>query len=195
MTFLATVAQNGIQDTILFYLKENQHFSTQMLATFLVVGMGSTVLVQWVGLPFLESHLDHRAILIFGLTSACLAIGLYGAAKSPWQFYFIIVLNSFGYLTFTVGAALVANEVGRNEQGVLQGAFAGLNKFAMGMGPLVFNSLAGLTATTFPLAPFLVGVGVALCALLCAFRISLPSSPYASLVVPDENDENDKYDQ
>jgi DHA1 family tetracycline resistance protein-like MFS transporter len=69
MTFLATVAQNGIQDTILFYLRDQQGFTTQMLATFLIVGMGATVLVQWVGLPFMEDHMNHRTILIFGLSS------------------------------------------------------------------------------------------------------------------------------
>jgi len=185
MTFLATVAQNGIQDTILFYLKDQQSFTTEMLATFLVVGMGATVLVQWVGLPFMENHLNHRSILVFGLTCASTAIGLYGVARFPWQFYIIIVINSFGYLTFTVGAALVANEVGKKEQGVLQGAFAGLNKFAMGMGPLIFNSLAGATADTYPKTPFVVGVAVAILALFCAFRIVLPS-PQVEVIEPHE---------
>jgi len=178
MTFLATMAQNGIQDTILFYLKVERDFTTEMLATFLIVGMGSTVLVQWIGLPVLEDYLDHRRILILALTCCSLAIGLYGAAQKPWHFYIVIIINSFGYLTFTVGAALVANEVTKNEQGVLQGAFSGLNKFAMGLGPLVFNSLAGATADSFPLAPFLVGVIIAVCALLCAFRIELNNAAY-----------------
>jgi len=171
MTFLATMAQNGIQDTILFYLKGEHNFTTEMLATFLIVGMGATVLVQWIGLPLLEDYLQPRSILIFALCCCSLAIGLYGVAQKPWEFYVIIIINSFGYLTFTVGAALVANEVSKSEQGVLQGAFSGLNKFAMGMGPLVFNSLAGATSESFPLAPFLIGVLVALSALLFAFRI------------------------
>jgi len=96
-------------------------------------------------------------------------------AWDRWHFYCIVVLSAFGFLTFTVGLAIVSNEAdtttGKSDQGVLQGAFSGLNKFATGVGPLVFNSLAGATTTTFPMAPFLLGFCVALTALLFAFRI------------------------
>jgi len=40
MTFLATVAQNGIQDTILFYLRNKRGFESPDIALFFVSGPG-----------------------------------------------------------------------------------------------------------------------------------------------------------
>jgi len=182
MTFLATVAQNGIQDTMLFYLRNKQGFEPPDIALFLLVAMGVTILLQWVVLPLLVKAMRFRSILILALTSLASAIGLYALAWERWHFYCIVVLSAFGFLTFTVGLAVISNEAdsfsGKSDAGVLQGAFSGLNKFATGVGPLIFNTLAGATTnTSFPLAPFLLGFCVALVALFFAFRVEPNEAP------------------
>jgi len=172
MSFLATIAQTGIQDTILFYLRAQHNFSPSQTATFLVLGMAAMVFTQWIVLPLMLQSMSHRSVLTVALSAACLAIGLYSAAWHTWHFYCIIVIASLGYLTFTVGAAVIANQTGAHDQGVLQGAFSGVNKLGMGLGPLIFNTLAGAAHKTFPLAPFILGCLIALSALF--FALLLP---------------------
>eukprot|EP00457_Paulinella_chromatophora_P004550 gb/GEZN01004562.1/.p1 GENE.gb/GEZN01004562.1/~~gb/GEZN01004562.1/.p1 ORF type:complete len:452 (+),score=32.58 gb/GEZN01004562.1/:398-1753(+) len=158
MTLMATIAIYGVNDCIIMYLKVQMDFPPAAISVFLVLSFFSMAAVQLILFPivaprFISYHTF--LLIIMGVSTTCMF--LYVVATQLWQFYLICIFAPMVSIAWTMASSIATNQVSPSEQGVLQGAFAGLNKLGGGLGPLLFDTIAGATTQTLPAAPFLVG--------------------------------------
>ena len=100
----------------------------------LAVVQGALVgpVVKWLG--------EGRTIVL-GLTLSTLAYVLFGLANQEWLIYAAIILSSSGGLVAPSVQGAISSRVAPEEQGLLQGALAGLNNLANVAAPLLTAGL------------------------------------------------------
>lgn len=128
------------------------------------VGVTSAV-VQGALVGPVVARLGEARTALLGLGFATLSYSLYGLANQGWMLYVLIGVAAFGGLAAPAIQAVISRQVPPDEQGLLQGALAGLTNLTSVVGPPV---AAGLFAYfVSPGAPFaLPGAAFFLCALL-----------------------------
>lgn len=134
-----------------------------------------SALVQAGLLRFLIGSLGDRRVLLLALLSNVVGFTLYGTATQGWMMYAILVGTALSAAALPAAQALISNQVGADEQGAIQGALAGLFSLAGIISPLVATALfsyftAPERAVKVPGAPFYLGAGLTLLALLLALR-------------------------
>jgi DHA1 family tetracycline resistance protein-like MFS transporter len=85
---------------------------------------------------------ESRAVVVGFIISICTQIG-YGLATQGWMIYAILFLGAFAGIAQPALQAYVTKHVPPNEQGAVQGVYAGLASLAGIPGPLIGTFVLG----------------------------------------------------
>ena len=115
--------------------------------------------------------------VILGITISAIAFFCYGLATKGWMVLVTIVFGSLGGVARPALQSLVAGSVDPSDQGKIQGALTSLVSLTNIIAPLLFT--AGLfsyftseeTVFELPGAPFFLGSGLLVVALLFVIRV------------------------
>lgn len=92
-------------------------------------------------LPLLVRLLGERRLLLLGLVFSAVEQALLATARAKGQAYAAIALGSIASVSFPAISALKSMHVAQDQQGLVQGALAGIRALAAGLGPLAFAQL------------------------------------------------------
>ncbi|KAK9944228.1 hypothetical protein M0R45_009806 [Rubus argutus] len=144
VTFFQSLAEGGLQATVLYFLKARFHFNKDQFADILLIVGITGAISQMIFLPIFAPTIGEEKMLSIGLFLNCMSIFLNSVAWSPWVPYAATVLSSFGILVQPTIRSIASKQVGPNEQGKAQGCIAGISSFANIISPLVFSPLTAL---------------------------------------------------
>lgn len=125
------------------------------------------------------AKLGEGRTVILGLVISVLAYVLLGLAQSEWLFYAGIVLSASGGLVGPTVQGAISSRVAPEEQGLLQGALAGITNLTNVAAPLLTASLFAYVVSR-GVAPELVGAPLFLCALLELSALSVALRAFRS---------------
>lgn len=173
--FLVNVSNFATQGTWSFYGIEK--FSWSKLEVGLSLGfVGLMVAIVQGGLiRVIIPKLGQERSLFLGLAINALGLAAFAFASSSWMMYAIMVPFAVGGLAGPAFQGIISNQVGKNEQGELQGGLTSLMSIAAIIGqPLMLGLFRTFTKENapvyFPGAPFLMGGLLSLISLLLVFR-------------------------
>ncbi len=173
--FLVNVSNFATQGTWSFYGIEK--FSWSKLEVGLSLGfVGLMVAIVQGGLiRVIIPKLGQEKSLFLGLAINALGLAAFAFASSSWMMYAIMVPFAVGGLAGPAFQGIISNQVGKNEQGELQGGLTSLMSIAAIIGqPLMLGLFRTFTKENapvyFPGAPFLMGGLLSLISLLLVFR-------------------------
>jgi DHA1 family tetracycline resistance protein-like MFS transporter len=173
--FLVNVSNFATQGTWSFYGIEK--FSWSKLEVGLSLGfVGLMVAIVQGGLiRVIIPKLGQEKSLFLGLAINALGLAAFAFASSSWMMYAIMIPFAIGGLAGPAFQGIISNQVGKNEQGELQGGLTSLMSIAAIIGqPLMLGLFRIFTKENapiyFPGAPFLMGGLLSLISLLLVFR-------------------------
>ena len=140
--------QGGVQELVVQYLQLRLGFTTADQGALFVVLGASNLAVQAALLPLLAPRLGERGLLLLGLGVSALEQALLAVVAAKWQALAAVALGGLGGVSFPAISALKANACGADEQGLVQGALAGIRALSSGLGPLAFSALFAACTTT-----------------------------------------------
>lgn len=129
-----------------------------------VTGLALAVVQGGLVGPVVKALGEGRTVIL-GLVLSTLAYVILGLAQTEWLFYTGIVLSASGGLVAPTVQGAVSSRVAPEEQGLLQGALAGITNLTNVIAPLLSAGLFALVVSRNA-APGLVGAPLFLCALL-----------------------------
>ncbi len=160
---LTRLSLSGLIGVFVLYTTYRFDWSVTEVGVSLAVTGIALAVVQGALVGPVVKHLGEGRTVILGLTLSTLAYLLFGLANTEWLLYLAIVLSSSGGLVAPSVQGAVSSRVSPEEQGLLQGALAGINNLANVVAPLL---TAGIFAYVVS-APFaFVGAPLFLCALI-----------------------------
>lgn len=166
--FLFNVAQFGLHVTWVLSMTNRFNWSSMQTGLSLfVVGITSAIVQGGLARRIIPK-LGERACLLGGAAIAVLAYLGYALATDGWMIYAIIALASIGGVSQPALQGIVTKAVPPTEQGLLQGALAGLASIASIVGALLASQVfryftSDHAPVKFAGAPF--AMGAALCVL------------------------------
>ena len=174
--FLLNVAQFALHAT--WVLSMGMRFAwgpREVGLSLFVVGLSSAVVQGGLARKIIPA-LGERACLTAGVVIGIFAFAGYGLAPEGWMIYAIIAAASIGGVAGPAAQGIVSKAVPPTEQGLLQGALAGLQSVAGVLGPLLgAGAFRYFTAESAPIslpgAPFLAGSVLSLISLLPIFAV------------------------
>jgi DHA1 family tetracycline resistance protein-like MFS transporter len=173
--FLVNVSNFATQGTWSFYGIEK--FSWSKLEVGLSLGfVGLMVAIVQGGLiRVIIPKIGQERSLFLGLAINALGLAAFAFASSSWMMYAIMIPFAIGGLAGPAFQGIISNQVGKNEQGELQGGLTSLMSIAAIIGqPLMLGLFRIFTKENapiyFPGAPFLMGGLLSLISLLLVFR-------------------------
>lgn len=173
--FLVNVSNFATQGTWSFYGIEK--FAWSKLEVGLSLGfVGLMVAIVQGGLiRVIIPKLGQERSLFLGLAINALGLAAFAFASSSWMMYAIMVPFAVGGLAGPAFQGIISNQVGKNEQGELQGGLTSLMSIAAIIGqPLMLGLFRTFTKEDapvyFPGAPFLMGGLLSLISLMLVFR-------------------------
>ncbi|MDP1812949.1 MAG: TCR/Tet family MFS transporter [Leadbetterella sp.] len=173
--FLVNVSNFATQGTWSFYGIEK--FSWSKLEVGLSLGfVGLMVAIVQGGLiRVIIPKIGQERSLFLGLAINAAGLAAFAFASSSWMMYVIMIPFAIGGLAGPAFQGIISNQVGKNEQGELQGGLTSLMSIAAIVGqPLMLGLFRIFTKENapiyFPGAPFLMGGLLSLISLLLVFR-------------------------
>lgn len=167
---LTRLSLNGLIGVFVLYTSYRFGWSvTEVGVSLAITGVALAVVQGALVGPVVKRFGEGRTALS-GLTLSVLSYVLYGLADDTWVFYAAIVLSSSGGLVAPAVQGAISSRVAPEEQGLLQGALAGINNLANVAAPLLSAGLfAYVVSRGAPLG--LVGAPLFLCAVLELFAL------------------------
>ncbi|XP_028797537.1 hippocampus abundant transcript 1 protein isoform X1 [Neltuma alba] len=142
--FFNSLAEGGLQVSVLYYLKYRFQFSKNQFADLMLInGVGAT-LVQLLLMPRLVPVIGEEKLLSIGLFVGSITTSVYSLSWAPWVPYALGVCTVLGVLVRPSISSIVSKQVGPAEQGMVQGCFSGISSFANIIAPLMFTPLTAL---------------------------------------------------
>ncbi|XP_054785816.1 uncharacterized protein LOC129292266 isoform X3 [Prosopis cineraria] len=142
--FFNSLADGGLQTSILYYLKARFQFNKDQFADLMLIsGIGAT-LAQVLLMPIIMPAIGEAKLLSMGLFVLCLSILVYSISWSPWVPYAIAVSSVFGVFVRPSICSIASKQVGPGEQGMVQGSLSGISSLANIISPLIFSPLTAL---------------------------------------------------
>jgi DHA1 family tetracycline resistance protein-like MFS transporter len=186
--FILNCAQMMLFSTWALYTSYRYGWSPQwvgfsLMASGLLSGLVQALLVRRI-VPALG---DARAVMI-GLSLSCVGQVAYGAATEGWMIFAIMVVSVFAGIAAPALQSYITKHVPPDEQGAVQGVYAGLASLAGIPGPLLGTwafgwGIAPERAFPVPGISFFIGAGLVFLAFLLAvrtFRRDAHGAPAAS---------------
>ncbi|XP_011046630.1 PREDICTED: hippocampus abundant transcript-like protein 1 [Populus euphratica] len=144
VAFFNSLAEGGMQASIMYYLKARFHFSKNHNADLMlllgIAGMAS----QLVFMPLLAPHVAEEKLLAIGLLGGIADALLYSVAWSNWVPYATTIFAVFIVCVPPCLRSIASKQVGPTEQGKAQGCISGIISFANIISPLIFSPLTAL---------------------------------------------------
>lgn len=169
--FLVNVAQFGLHATWVLSMGLRFGWGPEQVGwSLFVVGITAAIVQGGLARRIIPA-VGERNCLIFGLVIGVFAFAGYGLATQGWMIYAIVAMASLGGIATPAVQGIVSKAIPATEQGLLQGALAGLQSIAQVIGPIlggaVFHEFTKKGAPAFlPGAPFLTGSFLSLLALV-----------------------------
>jgi DHA1 family tetracycline resistance protein-like MFS transporter len=164
-----------LQTTWALYTEARYGWNTlQVGLSLMFVGL-ATGLVQATLIKKIVPKLgDQRAVVVGFCVSIVAQIG-YGLASHGWMIYAIICVGAFGGIAQPALQSYVTKHIPGNEQGAVQGVFAGLASLAGIPGPFIASHSFGWALSPqrsfhLPGIAFFEGAALSFVALLLAMR-------------------------
>jgi hypothetical protein len=89
-----------------------------------------------------------QCLLLAGLTLSCIKQALLSCVTTKAQALSAVSLGALANVAYPAISAIKANMCGVDQQGLVQGALAGIRALASGLGPLAFAQVFSLTTRT-----------------------------------------------
>lgn len=168
--FLLNIAQFALHATWNLSMRLRFHWGSEDVGLSLfTVGITAAIVQGFLARKIIPV-LGERLCLLLGVIMAVAAFTGYGLAPEAWMIYVIISIASLGGVSQAAVQGIMSKAIPPTEQGLLQGAIAGLQSIANIAGPLVGSRVfeyytSDHAPRRVPGAPFLLG------AMLCAFAL------------------------
>ncbi|PTY02491.1 tetracycline resistance MFS efflux pump [Opitutaceae bacterium EW11] len=135
--FILMLCQAMLYSTWVLYMGHRYHWTTSQVGLSLgLAGVTSAIVQALLVRRIVPAMGDERAVL-FGLAVGIVAQILYGSATQGWMVYVIILIGALSGITGPAVQSYITKHVPPNEQGAVQGVFAGLSSLANIPGPLI----------------------------------------------------------
>lgn len=171
-TFLWSFAQMSLQSTWTYYVLARFGWSVREVGWSLAAVGVSAIVAQAVLTRVLIPRFGERRLVGWGVLSAVTSYVVYAAAGEGWVMYVGIAIGTLGGLVYPALQALMSAEVGRDEQGELQGSVSSLVSLAAIVGPPVMTQ--AFATFSAPAAPVhLPGAAFVLAAVLATGTLVL----------------------
>ncbi len=171
-TFLWSFAQMSLQATWNYYTIARFGWSIRAVGWSLAAVGVSAIIAQAVLTRVLVPRFGERRLVGWGVLSAVIGYVVYAAASEGWMMYAGIAIGTLGGIVYPALQSLMSGEVGRDEQGELQGAVSSLVSLAAIAGPPVMTqAFAFFSAPDAPVR--LPGAAFVLAALLASGTLVL----------------------
>lgn len=144
VAFFSSLADAGVQGSLLFYLKARFHFEKDQYADLLLIAGVAGVVSQLLIMPLLARHLGEHKLLCIGLFAGFAHTLLYGIAWSSWVPYVAALTGVFFPFVFPCVGSIVSKEAGADEQGKVQGCISSIRSFGTIIAPLTMSPLTAL---------------------------------------------------
>ena len=138
-TFLWSFAQMSLQSTWTYYTLARFGWSLREVGWSLAAVGVSAIFAQAVLTRILVPRFGERRLIVWGVASTVSSYIIYAGATVSWVMYVGIAVGTLGGLVYPALQSLMSGEVGRDEQGELQGAVSSLVSLAAIVGPLVMT--------------------------------------------------------
>ncbi|XP_062022195.1 uncharacterized protein LOC133738636 isoform X2 [Rosa rugosa] len=142
--FFQSLAEGGMQASVLYFLKARFQFDKNQFADIMLIMGISGAITQMIFMPMMAPKIGEEKMLSIGLSLNCISMFLNSIAWSPWVPYAATVFSSFALLAQPTIRSIASKQVGPNEQGKAQGCISGISSFANIVAPLVFSPLTAL---------------------------------------------------
>ena len=181
-TFLWSFAQMSLQASWNYYTLFRFHWSVREVGWSLAAVGVSAIVAQAVLTRVLVPRFGERRLVGWGALSSIAAYLIYAFAGAGWVMYVGIAVGTLGGLVYPALQSLMTAEVGRDEQGELQGSVSSLVSLAAIVGPLAMTqAFAYFSAFDAPVhlpgAAFVLAAVLATGALLLFRRAVATTSP------------------
>ncbi|KAJ6708065.1 MAJOR FACILITATOR SUPERFAMILY DOMAIN-CONTAINING PROTEIN 10 [Salix viminalis] len=144
VAFFNSIAEGGMQASIMYYLKARFHFSKNQYADLMlllgIAGMAS----QLVFMPLLTQLVAEEKLLAIGLLGGIADALLFSVAWSNWVPYATTMFAVFMVFVPPCLRSIASKQVGPTEQGKAQGCISGIISFAKIISPLIYSPLTAL---------------------------------------------------
>ncbi|MCH2163099.1 MAG: MFS transporter [Marinovum sp.] len=130
-------------------------------------------------LPQLTKRLGDFPTLLLGTAAAIIGLVAFGLTEAVWLVMIVLPIAALSDMASPLITAIAANQVGEDQQGVVQGVIASLSSIAAVAAPLahtaVFEQFVNGPGLYLPGAPFLLGAIMVVSMLPLIFKLnSLP---------------------
>lgn len=172
---LVNLALGGLISVWVLYTNYRYGWNAAEVGVSLAVVGATSAVVQGVLVGPFIARLGEARTALLGLAFATLSYALYGVASQGWMLYVVIGVAAFGGLAAPAVQGVISQQVPPDEQGLLQGALAGLANLTSVVAPPIAAVLFAYfvspgTPVALPGAPFFLCALLSLCALLVARR-------------------------
>ncbi|OVA15972.1 Tetracycline resistance protein [Macleaya cordata] len=148
VAFFHNLAEGGLRESLLFYLKARFHFNKDQFADILLIVGVAGAISQLLLMPILAPNLGEEKLLRIGLLAGCAHIFLYSISWASWVPYLATTFSILAVFSSPCIRSIASKQVGPEEQGKAQGCISGICSFANIVSPLVFTPLTG--CSVFP---------------------------------------------
>src|SRR3569833_1208869 len=133
------IAQKAVEYLLSTYLYEKFNWTTASVGTLgLFIGL-VLVCIQGGLIRYTVPKFGHQKNIIWGLIFYAIGLALIAFASQGWMLYLCMIPYCLGGLSGPALQGIATEEVAKNEQGELQGAFAILNSISLVVGPLLLS--------------------------------------------------------
>lgn len=174
-TAIVYIAQKAVEYLLSTYLYEKFDWTPASVGT-----LGIFVGVVLVGIQgglirYTVPKFGQQKNIIWGLIFYAIGLALIAFASRGWMVYLFMIPYCLGGLSGPALQGIATDEVGKNEQGELQGAFAILNSISLIIGPLLLSYVFFFFTKNpltihFPGAPYLLSAILMLISTVIAVR-------------------------
>lgn len=169
------IAQKAVEYLLSTFLYEKFNWTTASVGWLgLFIGI---VLVGIQGglIRYTVPKFGHQKNIIWGLIFYAIGLALIAFASQGWMIYLCMIPYCLGGLSGPALQGIATEEVAKNEQGELQGAFAILNSISLVIGPLILSYVFFFFTKSprtvhFPGAPYLLASLLMLISTVIAVR-------------------------
>lgn len=173
--FLLMLAQSLLYSIWVLYTTHRYQWDPRLVGLSLGVAGVLSALVQALLVRRLVARFGDQRVMLAGFTiSICAQLG-YGFSTQGWMIFAVILVGSFAGMTGPAVQSYVTRHVPANEQGAVQGVFAGMMSLAGIPGPLIGTWTFGWAVQPghpawLAGAPYFVSAAIVLAALILTVR-------------------------
>jgi DHA1 family tetracycline resistance protein-like MFS transporter len=141
--FILMLAQTIMQSTWALYTDARYHWGPMAIGLSLMSAGVLSGLVQATLVKRIVPRIGEARAVMIGFTISILSMIGYGLATQGWMIYVILVFGAFAGLAGPALQSYITKHVPANEQGAVQGVYAGLASLAGIPGPLLGTFILG----------------------------------------------------